>query len=49
MDKDNFFTGLIVGAITPLLGFLLVELIFDLLTQAGLMEFVSSGVEAQSR
>lgn len=43
MDKDNFFTGLVVGAITPVLGFLLVEFIFDLLTQAGLMEFVSSG------
>ena len=43
MDKDNFLTGLVIGAITPVLGFLLVEVIFDLLTQAGLMEYVSSG------
>lgn len=43
MDKDNFLTGLVIGAITPVLGYLFVELIFDLLTKAELMEYVSSG------
>jgi len=35
-------TGLAIGAITPVLGYLLVEFIFDMLTQAGYMDFVSS-------
>ncbi|MEE9438924.1 MAG: hypothetical protein V3V14_07995 [Saprospiraceae bacterium] len=41
VDKNSVFTGLIIGAIVPVLGYMLVEFIFSLLTQAGLMEYVS--------
>ena len=43
IEKNSVFTGLIVGAIVPVLGYMLVEFIFGLLTQAGLMEYVSGG------
>lgn len=43
IDKDSVFTGLIVGAIVPVLGYIAVEFIFSLLTEAGLMEYVSGG------
>jgi len=42
MDKDSIFTGLVIGAIVPVLGYIAVEFIFGLLTQMGLMEYVSS-------
>lgn len=40
-DKDSIAIGLLLGAVFPVLGYLLTEFIFDLLTQAGLMEAVS--------
>ncbi|MFT4533582.1 MAG: hypothetical protein ACJA1A_000923 [Saprospiraceae bacterium] len=43
IEKNSLFTGLIVGAIVPVLGYILVEFIFGLLAQAGLMEYVSGG------
>lgn len=43
LDKDSVFTGLIVGAIFPVLGYFAVEFIFSLLTQMNLMEYVSGG------
>ena len=43
LDKNSFFTGLIVGAIVPVLGYILVEFIFGLLTQMGIMEFMTGG------
>ena len=42
LDKNSIFTGLVLGAIVPVLGYIVVEFIFGLLTQMGLMEYVSS-------
>lgn len=42
IDKNSVFTGLVIGAIVPVLGYIVVEFIFGLLTQMGLMEYVSS-------
>ncbi len=42
IDKNSIFTGLVLGAIVPVLGYIVVEFIFGLLTQMGLMEYVSS-------
>lgn len=42
MEKNSLFTGLILGAITPVLGYLFVELIFSILTHFELMDYVSS-------
>lgn len=41
IEKNSFFTGLVLGAIVPVLGYVVVEFIFGLLTQMGLMEYVS--------
>jgi len=50
IEKNSLFTGLVVGALVPVLGYILVEFIFGLLTQAGLMEYVSgSGVSRRMR
>ena len=42
MDKNSIFTGLVLGAIVPVLGYIAVEFIFGILTQMGLMDYVSS-------
>jgi hypothetical protein len=38
IEKNNLALGLLFGALTPVLGFILIEFIFELLTQGGLME-----------
>jgi len=43
LEKDSVFTGIILGAIVPVVGYMAVEFIFSLLSQAGLMEYVSGG------
>lgn len=43
LEKDAVFTGLIVGAIVPVVGYLAVEQIFSLLSYMDLMEYVSGG------
>jgi hypothetical protein len=43
IEKNSLFTGLVVGAIVPVLGYIVVEFIFGLLTQAGMMEYVTGG------
>lgn len=42
IEKNSIFTGLVLGAIVPVLGYIVVEFLFGLLTQMGLMEYVSS-------
>jgi hypothetical protein len=42
LDRNSIVTGLVVGCIVPVLGFLAVEFIFDTLTHFGLMEEVSA-------
>jgi hypothetical protein len=42
IDRNSILTGLVLGAIVPVFGFLIVEFIFNTLTQFGLMEVVSS-------
>lgn len=41
IDKNSVFTGLVVGAIVPVLGYFAVEFIFGILTEMGLMEYVT--------
>lgn len=41
IDKNSVFTGLVLGAIVPVLGYIVVEFLFGLLSQMGLMEYVS--------
>lgn len=42
MEKDSVFTGIIIGMLTPVIGYFVVESIFALLTHFELMEYVSS-------
>lgn len=44
MEKDSIFTGIILGMIAPVIGYLVVEQLFNLLVQFGLMD----GVTGQS-
>ena len=43
IEKNSVFTGLVIGALVPVLGYMLVEFIFGLLAQFGLMEHVTGG------
>ena len=50
IDKNSVFTGLVLGAIVPVLGYIVVEFIFGLLIEMGLMEYVSgSGTSRRMR
>ena len=50
MDKNSIFTGLVLGAVVPVLGFIVVEFIFSLLIQVNLMEYVDgSGTSRRMR
>ncbi len=42
IDKNSLVFGLVLGCIVPVLGFVVVEFIFNLMTQFGLMAEVSS-------
>jgi len=42
IEKNSVFTGLVLGAIVPVLGYIAVEFIFGILTDMGLMDYVSS-------
>lgn len=43
IEKNSVFTGLVLGALVPVLGYVVIEFIFGLLAQAGLMEYVTGG------
>lgn len=43
-SNDNIFLGLAVGAIVPILGFIVTETIFAVLTDMNLMEEAGTGV-----
>lgn len=43
MDKNSVFTGLVIGALIPVVGYMVTEFIFLMLTKAGLMEYVTGG------
>lgn len=47
IEKNNFAMGLLVGVLTPIIGYIFVEFLFDMLTNFGLMEDVT--VSASSR
>ncbi len=42
-DNNNILIGVAIGAIVPVLGYIAVEIIFDVLTNAGMMDEVTSG------
>ena len=41
-ENDSIWVGLMIGATFPVLGFYLVEILFDFLTNQGLMDSVTS-------
>jgi hypothetical protein len=43
IDKNSVWTGLLLGAVVPVLGFVVVEFIFNLLMDWGIMAEVSAG------
>lgn len=43
MDKNSVFTGLVIGALIPVVGYMVTEFIFLMLTKVGLMEYVTGG------
>lgn len=43
IEKNSVFTGLVIGAMVPVLGYIFVEFLFGLLAQMGLMEYVTGG------
>ena len=47
MDKNSIVTGLVLGCIVPVLGFIVVQFIFDTLTQFGLMAEVTAFFEGR--
>ena len=50
LEKNSVFTGLVIGAVVPVLGFFAIEFIFDLLMKMELMEYVSgSGTSRRLR
>lgn len=42
LERNSIITGLAIGCIVPVLGYIVVEFIFNSLTQFGLMEQVSA-------
>ncbi len=46
-ENDNILMGLMIGATFPVLGYFLIEMIFDFLTNKGLMDAVSAGTSAK--
>ncbi len=47
MERDSLMTGFVVGCIVPVLGYMIFNGVFDMLTQAGFMEEVSIGSASQ--
>jgi hypothetical protein len=47
IEKDSILTGIVLGCIVPVLGYLGLEFIFELLTKFGLMEAVSSSTSGR--
>jgi hypothetical protein len=47
LERNSIVTGLVLGCIVPVLGFLVVQFIFDTLTQFGLMEAVTASSESR--
>ena len=43
IDKNSVWTGLLLGAVIPVFGFIIVEFIFNTLTDMGVMAEVSAG------
>jgi hypothetical protein len=40
-QNDNFWIGLMVGATVPVIGYWLIEMLFDILTTQGIMDEIS--------
>ena len=47
LERNSIITGLVLGCIIPVLGFLAVEFIFNSLTYFGLMEAVSTSTSGR--
>lgn len=47
MDKNNFALGLLLGAITPIAGFYIVQLVFEALVSMDIMGAAGMGLHSQ--
>lgn len=47
MEKNSLLTGLVLGCITPVLGFVIVEFLFEQMTAYGIMEEVSASTASK--
>jgi len=47
IEKNSFIFGLVLGCIVPVLGFVAIEFIFNLLTDSGLMDEVSQSTSGR--
>ena len=47
LEKDSLITGFLLGAITPVLGYVCVEAIFDVLMQMNLMEHATASTSGR--
>lgn len=45
--NDSFALGLLLGAVVPVLGYILITSLFELLTQFGIMEEISSSISTR--
>ncbi len=49
MERNSVLFGFVVGAIVPVLGYVVIEAIFDVLTQAGIMGQPGAGAWRRDR
>ncbi len=47
MEKNSLLTGLVLGCVTPVLGFVIVEFLFEQMTSYGIMEEVSASTASK--
>lgn len=48
-QNNNILTGILIGATVPVIGYIIVEAIFELMTQQGLMDEVSASTAAKRK
>ncbi len=46
-DKDSIIMGLAVGAIVPVVGYMFIDFVFDLLVDFNLMSYVRDGLDTR--
>lgn len=49
MERNSVFTGLVIGAIVPVIGYVIVEAIFELLTAINILDYVATDGMSRSK